>query len=290
MWCGAIPANEAARVIEKSLPNGNQIVDLATMTAEIRVGTSGYSFADWVGVFYPETIARGKMLDFYVQHFDTVEINSTYYRIPHAKVFENLDKKTKADFHFLVKAHNSATHERNKMEEETPSYLEAIQPLVESGKLRGILTQFPWSFKKSPENVDHLKRVRDLLGEHPLYVEFRHSSWTNEEMFQFLRDNGIGYVSVDEPKLRGMVDNMAVATTSVGYIRLHGRNAEQWWQGGPLRYDYTYSDDELHEWIGKVHTLQGHTDLIYLFFNNCHQGQAVSNARRILELLNVSDN
>lgn len=258
------------------------------MAGKIRIGTSGYSFADWVGVFYPETIAKGKMLDFYAEHFDTVEINSTYYRIPHPKVLENMVKKTSADFEFMVKTHSSATHQRKDLQSETPKYLEAIKPIADSFKLKGILAQFPWSFKRSPENQDYLKKCREALAGYPLFVEFRHNSWTKQEIFDLLKSLDIGYVCVDEPQLSGMVDSVAVATTGTGYVRLHGRNADKWWNGGPLRYDYLYSDAELSEWSGKIRKLAENTEKVYVFFNNCHEGQAVTNARRILEMLDVA--
>ncbi|MFH2056459.1 MAG: DUF72 domain-containing protein, partial [bacterium] len=260
------------------------------MTAEVRVGTSGYSFADWIGPFYPAGIEKGKMLDFYVKHFDTVEVNSTYYRIPHFRVMANLEKKTPPEFRFMVKAHSSATHERDKLAESAPAYFEALQPLAESGKLRGILAQFPWSFKRTRENAEHLRRCRDVFADYPLFMEFRHNSWLTPKLFEWLSKNEIGYVSVDEPQLEGMLDSRAQATTGIGYIRLHGRNAEQWWNGGPLRYDYLYSDQELAEWVGKIEQMREQTETIYVFFNNCHEGQAVTNARRILEMLDVATN
>lgn len=260
------------------------------MTAEVRVGTSGYSFGDWVGPFYPEGIERGKMLDYYVQHFNTVEVNSTYYRIPHPRVMANLEMKTPDDFQFMIKAHSSATHERERLAEETPKYLESIQPIAESGKLKGILAQFPWSFKRSRANAEHLRRCRDAFADYPLFVEFRHSSWITPKLFEWLEKSEIGYVSVDEPQLQGMLSSDVTATTSVGYIRLHGRNSEQWWNGGPLRYDYLYNDQELSEWVDRIEEVRKNTETVYVFFNNCHEGQAVTNAQRILEMLDVAAN
>lgn len=257
------------------------------MTAKLRIGTSGYSFADWVGVFYPETTPKGKMLDFYVQHFNTVEINSTYYRIPHPKVLANMVDKTSDDFEFMVKAHSSATHQLDKMAEDMPAYLEAIKPMADNNKLKGILAQFPWSFKATNQNAAHIKRCRELLSQYPLFVEFRHSSWQRPETFEWLKRQEIGYVSVDEPRLKGLLDDRAAVTTRTGYVRLHGRNADKWWNGGALRYDYSYSDSELTEWVEKIQHLREDTENVYVFFNNCHEGQAVTNARRILEMLDV---
>ena len=260
------------------------------MKAEVRVGTSGYSFADWIGPFYPQGIEKGKMLDFYVDYFDTVEVNSTYYRIPHPRVMANLEKKTPAGFQFMVKAHSSATHQRDQLEESAPAYFESLQPIAESGKLRGILAQFPWSFKRSRSNAEHLRRCRDVFADYPLFMEFRHNSWLTPKLFDWLSKNQIGYVSVDEPQLEGMLDADAVATTRTGYIRLHGRSAEQWWDGGALRYDYLYNDAELQEWVAKIERMREQTDAVYVYFNNCHEGQAVTNARRILEMLDVAAN
>ncbi len=230
------------------------------------------------------------MLDFYIRHFDTVEINSTYYRVPPLNVMAAIEKKTPADFQFMVKAHSSATHQRDQLTETAPAYFEAIRPLAESGKLRGILAQFPWSFKRSRENAEHLRRLRDTFADYPLFIELRHNSWITPKLFEWLSKNQIGYVSVDEPQLQGLLDGSATATTAVGYIRLHGRNAEQWWDGGALRYDYLYNDRELEKWVAKIEGMREQTETVYVFFNNCHEGQAVTNAHRILEMIDVAAN
>lgn len=252
----------------------------------VRVGTSGYSFEDWRGVFYPEKIDKSKMLDYYLQHFDTVEINSTYYGIPHPRVFENMVKKTPDDFQFMVKAHQSVTHKRDQIRQETPKYLESITPLRDSGKLQGILAQFPWSFRQTPQNVSHLKTCRELLADQPLFVEFRHSSWIKQETFDLLKSLQIGYVSVDEPQLENMVEPIAVATTETGYVRLHGRNADKWYSGSE-RYNYLYNENELMEWVRKIEQLRRNRTSTYIFFNNCHLGYAVKNAKQIMEMLNA---
>ncbi len=242
-------------------------------------------------MFYPEKIEKTKMLDFYVGHFDTVEINSTYYGIPNARVFEAMVRKTPPGFDFMVKAHQSLTHKRDQLEQETPKYLEAVRPMIESGKFKGILAQFPWSFPRVPAHIDHLKRCREMLGTLPLFVEFRHASWVRQEIFELLKLLEIGFVSVDEPQLEKMMEPLAVATTSIGYVRFHGRNAKDWYSGkGSDRYNYSYSREELAEWVEKIKRMQKETDTIYLFFNNCHRGQAVSNAKQIMEMLDVQRN
>lgn len=256
---------------------------------EVRVGTSGYSFADWVGSYYPAGIARGRMFDHYAADFDTVEINSTYYGIPSAKVFANMERKSPPAFEFLVKTHGSFTHQRDQAEANIPPLLEAVAPLREAGKLRGLLAQFPYSFRFAPANLDYLRQHNDRLAGIPLFVEFRHDSWLRPEVKEALRQSQIGYCNVDEPPLPHLLPPEAAATTPVGYIRLHGRNASQWWEGGAERYNYQYSDDQLREWVGRLDSLRAQTDRIYVFFNNCHLGRAVRDAHRFLELLGEDD-
>lgn len=248
----------------------------------VRIGTSGYSFEDWRGNFYPPTIDKGRMLDYYVQYFPTVEINSTYYRIPHPRVFENMVKKAPRGFDFMVKVPQSFTHRRHGLEADTAAFREAIRPVEEAGMLSGLLAQFPYSFKFSDQGLDYIARCRELMSPNTLFAEFRHESWVNRTMYDRLRKEGIGYVAVDEPQLPGLLKPDCFATTDTGYIRLHGRNADKWWDGGALRYDYMYSSKELEVWRQKVRKLLLKIKKVYVYFNNCHQGQAVANAAEFM--------
>lgn len=257
--------------------------------APIRIGTSGYSFADWYTVFYPPKLAKTKMLDYYATQFDTVEINATYYQIPSAKTFASMVARTRDRFDFMLKAHESLTHKRQQAREITPFFQEAIKPLIDSGRLRGILAQFPFSFPYSKPNLEHLGLCRELLPDLNLFVEFRHSSWIRAEIFDWLRAHEIGYVSVDEPQLEKMLPPVAVATLPIAYLRFHGRNADKWYgSDGSLRYDYLYSEEELRAWIEKIQSLRQQVQTVYIYFNNCHEGQAVTNARQMMELLDVT--
>jgi uncharacterized protein YecE (DUF72 family) len=258
--------------------------------AEIAVGTSGYSFDDWEGNFYPPGLPKGKRLDFYKDHFKVTEINSTYYRIPHAAVFYNIAKKVGDDFEFMVKTHRSFTHDRRDLDKLTAEFNEALKPMVESGKLKGYLAQFPYGFKFTKANLDHVLSGRDLFGDIPLYVEFRHNGWDRADVYDSLRNNGIGFCSVDEPDLPGLFPPKTEMTTDTAYIRLHGRNAANWWGKGGDRYDYLYSKEELLEWKRKIDDLKSRADKIYLFFNNCHLGQAVRNAKMFVELMQTELN
>jgi uncharacterized protein YecE (DUF72 family) len=251
----------------------------------IRVGTSGYSFEDWRGEFYPEKIEKGKMLDYYVRHFPTVEINSTYYRVPHPAVMYNIAKKAPDGFDFMVKVPQTFTHKRQNLEQDLAGYLECLKPMQEMNCLSGLLAQFPYSFKFSQGSLDYLSTVHQALQPHRLFVEFRHDSWVNRTMYERLKGEGISYVAVDEPPLPHLLNPDCFATTDIGYVRLHGRNGEKWWQGGPLRYDYAYSAEELRQWRDKITKLASRSKVVYVFFNNCHLGQAAGNARDFINML-----
>ena len=256
---------------------------------DIRIGTSGFSFEDWRGTFYPATVDKGKMLDFYAQHFLTVEINSTYYRIPHPAIMNNLVKKVPPGFDFLIKVPQSFTHRRTDLDDDIGKFIQAIEPMDASRTLSGLLAQFPYSFRFSRESLDYLAMIKDALAPRPLFAEFRHESWVNRTMYDRLRAEGIGYVCVDEPELPNLLKPDLFATGPIGYIRFHGRNADKWWDGGPLRYDYKYSEEELQKWKEKIDKLaaKGQVQKMYLFFNNCHLGQAATNAFDMKRLLGL---
>jgi uncharacterized protein YecE (DUF72 family) len=254
--------------------------------AIIYIGTSGYSFKDWVGNFYPENIKSGEMLSFYAQYFKIVEINSTYYVIPKPQSFEKMLSNVPPDFQFTVKANGGMTHEKPESVSVFDRFEEAIQPLVEANKMKGILAQFPPSFKNTQENRVYLNRFKDTLSEYPLIVEFRHSSWDKEPAFDFLKNLGIAYCSVDEPDLPGLMPSKAIATTNLGYIRFHGRNKKAWYGGDSSeRYNYLYSDQELRCWIPKIKHISDNTEELLIFFNNCHAGHATRNALKMQDML-----
>ncbi|RKX18361.1 MAG: DUF72 domain-containing protein [Candidatus Zixiibacteriota bacterium] len=254
---------------------------------EIKIGTSGYSFDDWKGTFYPKDIEKGKMLDFYVQHFPVVEINSTYYRIPHPAVMANIEKKTPNGFEFIIKVPQVVTHQRKEIEAAVDEFRECLKPMEDSGKLKGLLAQFPYSFKYSKSGLEYVNYCRELLIPHPLFAEFRHNGWVNRDMYNYLRDKSIGYSAVDEPQLPGLLKPDMFGTTDTAYLRLHGRNGEKWWNGGALRYDYNYSHEELREWKEKIIKMKDKAKKMYIFFNNCHLGQAVKNAHDMMNLLDI---
>ena len=251
----------------------------------VRIGTSGYSFKDWRGTFYPEDIAQKDMLGFYAARFDIVEVNATYYRLLPAATFQTMADKTPDGFGFVVKTNQATTHQ-GEDENVVKEFRESLQPLMDAGKFLGVLAQFPWGFRDTAQNRDYLVACRERMRDIPYFVEFRHASWLTPEVGDLLRGNQLGYVCVDEPQIGQMVPPIATATTDTGYIRFHGRNEHTWWnKGAGDRYDYLYSEDELEEWVTKIRKVIEKTKDIYIFFNNCHAGQAPKNAQQLKLML-----
>jgi len=250
----------------------------------IHVGTSGYSFKDWVGPYYPSGTKSTEMLELYARDFDTVEVNYTYYRLPSEKTTAGMVRKTPDGFRFFVKAHRSATHERDLSD--TAGFLCALAPMRAEGKLSGILFQFPQSFKNGEENRKYLKALAEEFGDDlPLAVEFRDSSWDLEPVYGYLERLGLNFVAVDEPEVSTLFPRTARATGEVAYLRLHSRNGAKWYKGGAQRYDYLYSEEELREWLPGLRAMAKRARNLFVYFNNCHAAQAVANASRMREIL-----
>ena len=186
----------------------------------------------------------------------------------------------------MVKLNHAMTHENSVEPALYRDFLAAVQPLKDAGKHHGLLAQFPWGFQKTDANKRHLEQLRELLPGEPLWVEFRHASWMHPQLPDWLRERRLGYCAVDEPALPGLVPAVVHLTTDTGYVRFHGRNADTWWgRGGGDRYDYDYTERELLGWVERVRALAEMAKQVYLFFNNCHAGQAARNAKLMEELL-----
>lgn len=252
----------------------------------ILIGTSGYSFDDWEGPFYPSGTPKGKRLDYYVGHFPCVEINSTYYRIPHPAVMARLEEKAPPGFEFTVKANEAMTHRGSRDPDHYRSFLECLEPLRRAGKFHGVVLQFPWGFRNEQPGRAHLSFLRQALPGMDLWVEFRHAGWDRPEVYRFLRDLQLGFIAVDEPRLPGLFPRTAEVTSDVAYVRFHGRNARNWWgRNGGDRYDWDYSRGELKEWVDRIREMAARARKTYVFFNNCYMGRAVRSARMMDGLL-----
>lgn len=251
----------------------------------ILLGTSGFSYKDWVGPVYPEDLPNYRWLPFIADRVDTLELNVTYYRVPAKRTVQGWVDRTPDDFLFSVKAHKSITHERK--EPDFDAFRQGISPLVEAGKLACILAQFPYSFHPSPDNQDYIHRVREGFPETPLVIEFRDHGWVTEGTFSLLEELDLGFCCVDEPPLRGLMPPVARATSDVAYVRFHGRNMEQWWEHEHAwqRYDYSYDEDELREWAPRIHKLNEQAATTLVYANNHYRGQSLETVGTLRTLL-----
>lgn len=236
-------------------------------TVEIHIGTSGWSYPEWIGPFYPRGTGRAKLLEAYSAVFDAAEVNSTYYRLPGAKTVEGWVEKTGGRMIFAVKLPKELTHAGSPVagsadagwevdaavERAAEAVRQCVAPLADAGALGCLLAQFPSSFHRNRENSRYLGWLRGALKEFPLVVEFRNDEWIRPEILKWLADTGTGFACVDQPRLAGLAPPFFLATGETGYVRMHGRNSANWWTGDNVtRYEYDYSDAELNEWADVV--------------------------------------
>ncbi len=258
----------------------------------IYVGTSGWSYpagaGTWKDYFYP----RGKIneLEYYSRFFNTVEINSSFYRPPNPEYVHNWVRRTPKDFLFTAKLWQKFTHPKMYEEatgreasispEDVELFNRSLEPLYESGKLGALLAQFPPSFKNDSKGQQRLKAVMNTFGKYRLAVELRHRSWSDDEnTARLLKGNNVTWVRIDEPKFQSSIAEDVPVTSDMAYFRFHGRNKEMWWKGdSETRYKYLYSTEEIEELAGKVTMASEQTSLTFAFFNNHWQGYAPRNA------------
>jgi uncharacterized protein YecE (DUF72 family) len=253
----------------------------------IYIGTSGFSYEDWVGPYYPPDLNKQDWLAFYAREFNTLEINYTYYRMPTARTLAGMARKVPDGFLFTLKTPQEMTHTRDADAALFPQFIEALKPLADQKKFGAVLAQFPSSFHSTRENVDYLKNFRDRLRDLPIVVEFRNAQWLNDKTFAFLREHKLGFCCVDEPRLKGLLPPTAEATSKVAYVRFHGRNAAKWWQHEQAyeRYDYSYTKEELDEWTPKIQKLNQLAETVFVFANNHYRAQGIDTARQLRLLL-----
>jgi uncharacterized protein YecE (DUF72 family) len=259
---------------------------------KLYIGTSGWSYpkgeGTWTGYFYPP----GKIneLEYYSQFFNTVEINSSFYRPPNPGYVYNWVRRVPEGFLFTVKLWQKFTHPKMYKEatgeeavisqRDVDIFKQSIEPLVKYGKLGALLAQFPPSFKNDHYGKQILNAVIRTFGQYRLAVELRHRSWSDDkETATLLRENYASWVQIDEPKFKTSVAEGLPITADMIYFRFHGRNAEMWWKGNTeTRYKYLYSQEEVNELADKVKSLTEKAKLAFVLFNNHWQAYAPRNA------------
>jgi uncharacterized protein YecE (DUF72 family) len=253
--------------------------------SKIRIGPAGWSYDDWKGKVYPDPAPRGfDPLEYLASYFDTIEINSSFYRPPTEKMTRSWVQRVAHNqaFKFTAKIYRVFTHERGTASEEDEQiFKQGIEPLVEAEKLGALLLQFPWSFKNTPETQDYLADVVEKFKEYPLVIEVRHASWNTETVYQFLMERGVGFCNIDQPVFQRSLKPSSRVTANVGYVRLHGRNYENWFNDQAdvaARYDYLYSPEELKPWLEHLRAISANASEVYVITNNHFQGKGAANA------------
>lgn len=250
---------------------------------DVWIGTAGYSYQDWVGDFYPPDLRPEAMLRFYCRHFPLVELNYTFYRAPTRSALLKLANKTPPGFQFLVKLPQTISHDQKPLD--LPGFRFAAEGLLERGQLAGVLAQFPQSMHCTRPACDWVSTLGKELNHLRLAVEFRHRSWARQGLPAWLAEQNLDLVAVDAPRIGALFPSGWTQSSSTAYVRLHSRNADNWYRSGEERYDYDYTDAELGEWIEETvrHAGQG-TERAMFLFNNCARSQAAVNARRMQRL------
>jgi uncharacterized protein YecE (DUF72 family) len=255
----------------------------------IYVGTCGYAYKEWTGAFYPPTIRQDEMLRYYAQCFNAVEIDASYYGILSSTTIARMNVRTAADFRFCFKVPQTVTHPPDvsvRVHTDAGAFVESVDPILQAGKFGAALMQFPNAFKPTAGGKDYLHRVIEALQPLPLVAEFRNRDWQNGETLQMLCDSDVGWCNVDMPAHESLLHAGSDVTCATGYVRFHGRNAEQWWKGdNTSRYDYDYTEEQLVPWCDRIAEMDAQTQATYAFFNNHARGNAARNAETFVELL-----
>ncbi|MCC6488504.1 MAG: DUF72 domain-containing protein [Candidatus Hydrogenedentes bacterium] len=224
-------------------------------------------------------------LEYLCGFFDTIEVNSSFYRPPNPVHVKSWVSKIAANtgFQFTFKLWERFTHQRNSWPsaDEVRQFTEGIAPALDAGRLGAVLIQFPWSFKRTPESRQWLARVLDAFSAYPLALEIRHASWNVPEVYAGLAERRVAFCNIDQPLFQHSLAPTEQVTARVGYVRLHGRNAADWFREDASRderYNYLYSKNELEQWLRMIRRMRKLAEEIYVITNNHYEGQAVVNA------------
>jgi len=287
------------------------------VSAPVRIGTCSWADDALVKHWYPPGVPARERLAYYAERFSTVEVDSTFYRVPTEQMVRGWAERTPPGFVMHVKAFGLMTRHPVPIERVPPDlreglpvdergrvdrpprearaavfreFLAALEPLRAAGKLGGILFQLPPYVTWKPSSLDYLEWAHEQLGGDRMLAEFRHRSWFQEETLRWLDERGIAYVTVDAPKTdaANVPPTLVAATSPLAYVRFHGRNAGTWNRrggGAAERFDHLYAEDELREWVEPLRTLASESEEAYAFFNNNNQTNGVAQAPAGAELL-----
>ena len=251
------------------------------MAVDFRIGTSGWSYKEWVSIFYP---SEKGMFSFYAAVFNTTEINSTFYSYPSVSLVKGWHRMAPEGFKFAAKVPREITHKKKldlslDVQRDVERFLNLMKPLHEDEKLGPLLLQLPPGFKRTDKNRRTLEKFLSILPSDYMFAcEFRDESWLTKDTFEILREYNVAYVIVDEPLLPPIVE----ITADFGYVRWHGRGKRPW-------YNYRYKIEELKEWLPRIEEITKKVKVFYGLFNNHFYGYAALNALQLLKLLNIQN-
>lgn len=292
---------------------------------EILIGTSGYDYPEWRGVFYPVGLKRADFLPYYATQFNALELNNTFYNMPTAERLLSFWERSGGALKFSVKANRLLTHEIGRdWQSAAQDFRSALMPLAQNGSLASALFQFPQSFHYTDQNRMYLSALLAQFRGLPVVVEFRHAEWIRPSVFEGLSERGASLAFCDMPELKNLPNKNCLQAQEgrlpfagkIAYIRLHGRNASAWYakendpqekeclqdhnalpglpaspksaahdRNGSARYRYDYSDAELSEFAPVIQHAAREGRQVQVFFNNHPDGSGAKNARRMREMV-----
>src|SRR5579863_340761 len=275
-----------------------------TRSPRIRVGTAGWSYKDWEGVFYPLGMRQRKIhpLEYLARFFDTTEINTSFYgplKPEHVKLWCRKVASVNPNFLFTAKLYRAFTHSPLSITEPTSAASirptdedeiktrEGLDALAGEGKLGALLIQFPVSFKNTSLNREYLDRLLRQFIEYPRVVEVRDSSWNNDDTLASFSQKNVAFCNIDQPLLGKSLAPTEHVTAPIAYIRLHGRNYDQWFDSDNRndRYNYLYKERELEGWKDRIENVAEKAQTTYVITNNHFESKAGVNALELKAMI-----
>lgn len=289
--------------------------------SDLLIGTSGYDYPEWKGVFYPEDLKRKDFLSFYATQFNALELNNTFYNMPTAERLLSFYERSEGKLSFSVKANRLLTHEIGAdWQVAAKDFKEALKPLNEKERLSAVLFQLPESFHYTNDNRIYLAKLIAEFEGFPMRIEFRHKEWVRESVFEGLEKREAGIVFCDMPmchlaqmsiisnyangakrrmpQLKNLPDGTVTKTPFIGsnaYIRLHGRNEGAWYAvgeslNGSARYCYDYSENELAQFVPIIKQAKQEGKKVQVYFNNHPNGSGAKNAISLKKMIVMDEN
>jgi uncharacterized protein YecE (DUF72 family) len=271
---------------------------------QVRIGTAGWSYKDWDGIFYPSGMQRSRQhpLEYLARFFDTTEINTSFYgplKPELAKLWCRRVGAVNKNFLFTAKLYRAFTHSPSAVMEPTSAATirptdedesrtrEGLDAIAAEARLGALLIQFPVSFKNTSLNREYLDRLLRQFIEYPRVVEVRHSSWNDAETLAAFSQKNVGFCNIDQPVLGRSLTPTEHVTGAIGYVRLHGRNYAQWFDSDNRndRYNYLYNEGELAAWKERVESVSERAQTTYVITNNHFESKAGVNALELKAMI-----